>query len=699
MVSSTVVVDNVNPTTPTSLSFSNISTTSLYLIYPTTTSSDSNFPGTDIYKTYYSSSTPVSTSDTEHDTTDFNSSTFAGNTTTTVSSLIPNTPYYFNIWAYDSYSHSVSSTESSTTTLASIPNTPTTVVSSSTQIDLTWTANNNPGTTVYEVYNVTGSSSFATTTDVTDSITGLTPNTSYIFKTRAENIGSSGTYSDYSSNSTAVYTLGNIPTSTSLTADSSTKITFTWNSNSNSTSTVYEIYDGSSIVATTTATTTALTGLTSNTQYSYQVRSKNGNNATTTYTTAETVYTLAAVPSAPTLTVVDSESITVSWVDNGSTSYYVENVTASTNSGWTASLTYQFTGLDSGTEYTFKIKAKNVDGVETSYSSTVSAETKSNGGSAPTPISSGTGNSSHNISMNGTLNVGDISNQSINILGYINSKANFNINNNNHSLKISNLNMVTGVITLSLQSTLKTITLKPGQEKLVEIDGDVVLISYNNLVKNMVDITVTDSSIVGGISEESPVVNQDDKEVKKTCDNTYEFKSYLTIGHSGDEVRKLQELLESLGHFTYAKGPTGYFGNVTKQAIVSFQKEKNLTPFPGFVGPGTRKALNESCSVKEVIKPTTSIKPKTSVKYTFKSYLYIGSQGEEVRQLQQILEDLGYFTHKYGPTGYFGPVTKKALSDFQQAYDKKPYNEKFNLKPYPGRVGPNTLGLLQELNK
>ena len=184
------------------------------------------------------------------------------------------------------------------------------------------------------------------------------------------------------------------------------------------------------------------------------------------------------------------------------------------------------------------------------------------------------------------------------------------------------------------------------------------------------------------------------EEVKKEIKECYIFKSYLTIGHSGEEVRKLQELLEDLGHFTYSAGPTGYYGNITKVAVISFQKAKNLSPYPGYVGPGTRKALNESCGeipsfagMTQEGQDDKKLVKKSEV-YTFTSYLYLNDSGDEVLKLQQVLEDLGYFTYSAGPTGYFGQVTKSAVIKFQKAK---------NLSPYPGWVGPGTRKALNEL--
>jgi len=76
-----------------------------------------------------------------------------------------------------------------------------------------------------------------------------------------------------------------------------------------------------------------------------------------------------------------------------------------------------------------------------------------------------------------------------------------------------------------------------------------------------------------------------------TNNNSYNFTSYLYLGSSGEEVRQLQLKLKSLGYYTYPQ-ITGYFGSITQEAVVKFQKANNLAPYPGWVGVQTRAILN-----------------------------------------------------------------------------------------------------------
>jgi Putative peptidoglycan binding domain len=68
----------------------------------------------------------------------------------------------------------------------------------------------------------------------------------------------------------------------------------------------------------------------------------------------------------------------------------------------------------------------------------------------------------------------------------------------------------------------------------------------------------------------------------------------LRVGTSGNDVISLQKFLENKGFLTLPAGTTeGYFGNLTKQALVSFQTSVGL-PNTGYCGPLTRAIINGS---------------------------------------------------------------------------------------------------------
>jgi hypothetical protein len=71
----------------------------------------------------------------------------------------------------------------------------------------------------------------------------------------------------------------------------------------------------------------------------------------------------------------------------------------------------------------------------------------------------------------------------------------------------------------------------------------------------------------------------------------------LKWSDSGDEVKRLQTLLKKLGFFTYPD-ITGYYGSITRQAVLDFQIETGVIRWPieslwGFYcGPKTRTMIN-----------------------------------------------------------------------------------------------------------
>lgn len=75
-------------------------------------------------------------------------------------------------------------------------------------------------------------------------------------------------------------------------------------------------------------------------------------------------------------------------------------------------------------------------------------------------------------------------------------------------------------------------------------------------------------------------------------ESTFSFATNLSEGMSSDDVRELQERLRAEGFFTFPTS-TGYFGPITKAAVIAYQTAKGITPAVGFVGPITRGELNK----------------------------------------------------------------------------------------------------------
>lgn len=70
----------------------------------------------------------------------------------------------------------------------------------------------------------------------------------------------------------------------------------------------------------------------------------------------------------------------------------------------------------------------------------------------------------------------------------------------------------------------------------------------------------------------------------------YSFAKDLTVGSKGADVTALQNMLG-------VSPATGYFGSLTKAALIKFQLSKGITPAAGYFGPKTRSVANASGSV------------------------------------------------------------------------------------------------------
>lgn len=324
-VSSTVVLDNVAPTQPGNLTMSSTGTVNATLAFPVVKSNDTNFSE---YRLFFraGSDTVVQTDDSIDQFTDINlaDSNFNGAASIVLSSI-----------------------DFGQTTIAT---------------NSQYSAN----LFVYDQYGNTNSSSAQLT----------------------------------------FYTLADAPGQPSLGSPAAQTLDVTIDVATNNSTTAYAIFNSTTgqyvqangslgavavYQTTTTWDTPTVTGLATNTAYIFNTIARNGDNVkTATSSDSASVYTAAAVPSISTAVADSSSQITVSWGANNNpngTEYYVVDANDPTrNSGWIEDLSYAFTNLTAGTAYTFNVKARNSDNVETAVSANISATTaagassSSNGG-------------------------------------------------------------------------------------------------------------------------------------------------------------------------------------------------------------------------------------------------------------------------------------------------------------------------------
>lgn len=166
----------------------------------------------------------------------------------------------------------------------------------------------------------------------------------------------------------------------------------------------------------------------------------------------------------------------------------------------------------------------------------------------------------------------------------------------------------------------------------------------------------------------------------------------LEIGSSGALVVALQKyLIQAASGAASTRlanaGATGYFGAITKAALVEFQAKVGISQ-TGYYGPITRAFI----TAHPLGSSGTSIVGGSTA--TLTRELYRGISGEDVRTLQRLLNANGFTVASAGlgsagnETTYFGPATQAAVIKFQIAH---------GISPAAGNVGPLTRAALASL--
>ena len=137
---------------------------------------------------------------------------------------------------------------------------------------------------------------------------------------------------------------------------------------------------------------------------------------------------------------------------------------------------------------------------------------------------------------------------------------------------------------------------------------------------------------------------------------------YLRLGVRHEIIKRLQERLTELG-FMDNDEPTDYYGEATRQAVLHFQRQNEL-PMDGIVGNTTWDALMAE-----------------DAKYYAVSK---GTEGEDIKRIQQRLYELGYLASADQVTGNFGDSTEAAVIRLQEMNGLTP----------DGTVGRQTINLL-----
>lgn len=145
-----------------------------------------------------------------------------------------------------------------------------------------------------------------------------------------------------------------------------------------------------------------------------------------------------------------------------------------------------------------------------------------------------------------------------------------------------------------------------------------------------------------------------------------EFYPLISYSYKGDYVKKAQQLLIEKGYSCGSYGADGDFGNGTLVAVRKFQQDNGLE-VDGVIGEQTWAALLAESQPEPEPDPTPGPEPdqpSTGTEYTVTlSLLRSGSQGAQVRTVQQLLAARGYYTGD--GDGIFGELTKRAVMAYQ----------------------------------
>lgn len=175
-------------------------------------------------------------------------------------------------------------------------------------------------------------------------------------------------------------------------------------------------------------------------------------------------------------------------------------------------------------------------------------------------------------------------------------------------------------------------------------------------------------------------------------------------GSPAKEIIAAKRTLRFLGYF---RGRTnGTYDDALFDAIVVFQKHRGLvadtaSPGAGRIGPKTKQALLLSWRLKHIERRAEKLLLARAVDQELEKrgdvlaeFLAEGDRGKEVKKLQSLLADRGFFPHAR-VSGLFGVVTRDAVLQYQ--IDRK-IIEKTTDKG-AGFVGPATIASLKREEK
>lgn len=216
--------------------------------------------------------------------------------------------------------------------------------------------------------------------------------------------------------------------------------------------------------------------------------------------------------------------------------------------------------------------------------------------------------------------------------------------------------------TVVCDTSSSTLTLAPSGTAIVTVSLDASCVP-SSAVSAVMPITIVNGSI-GLFAPVAPSTASTTLSQPQLPPSPYTRS--LSVGESGADVEALQTFLEDRGFLVMPQGVAkGYFGALTKQALIKYQRSVGIDPI-GILGPATRRQIKKETNTT----PTASPQPLT---FPYTRSLSVGKSGADVSALQTFLENKGFLVMPNGVAkGYFGDLTKQALIRYQMSVGISP---------------------------